>query len=58
MHRCPNIRPHNALLHIKEQIVYTGYFMESAQSTVFTRKILETKYGIWEGDEKVRDAGF
>ena len=32
--------------------------MESAQSTVFTRKILETKYGIWEGDEKVRDAGF
>ena len=47
--------------------------MESAQSTVFTRKmltcqksylvylilrILETKYGIWEGHEKVQVAGF
>ena len=47
--------------------------MESAQITVFTRKmltcqksyltylilrILETRYGIWEGDEIVRDAGF
>ena len=65
--------PHNILLLMKEQIVYTGYFMESAQSMVFTRKmltcqksylmylalrILETKYGIWEGHEKVQGAGF